>query len=131
MSSLYIDSSALVAILLNEEGTENLKKLLSKQKDVVSSYLLAAELYSVARREEVGFDNADHLLESVSLFFPDRDLREEYRDLFEMGNCRGADAHHVACAMFLDRKGELYRFLTLDDKQQKIAKRCGLKIENP
>lgn len=53
-----------------------------------------------------------------------------YHHLFGMGYCSGADAHHIACALFLDGKGEIYRFLTLDAKQRKIAKQTGLKIEN-
>ena len=125
MRALYVDSSALVAILFEESGAKRVRKALQAADELVSSHLIEAELYSSAARERVSLDDAHSLIKHLSLFFPDRPLFEEYRQVSANRYVRGPDAHHLACALYLDPERRELGFVTLDKEQQKIALRLG------
>ncbi len=126
MTSYYVDSSVLVAILFEEQQAKKFRGLLKKSRSAFSSFLLEAEVYSAAAREKVELKIAEDFIRSVSLVFPERSFQKEYAEIFSSGYCRGADAHHIACALFLDPKKEELIFLTADNRQKASAKNAGL-----
>ena len=128
MKAVYVDSSVLVALLLRERGYEKTARFLEKRIPLFSSYLLEAELYATASREGISLETAGEFVDLVSLVLPDRSLKEEYRRIFEGGYCRGADACHVATALYLDPKTVNLGFLTADKDQAKIAKAVGFRL---
>ncbi len=128
MSLTYIDSSIVVALLLKEAPAKKYQRILARKEEIVSSSLLEAELYSTAIREKVPFEKADLLLKGVSLILPNRLLTEELKLIFLKGYCRGADAHHIACALYLDPEMKTLEFFTADHRQAETAEKVGFKV---
>ena len=127
MKAVYVDSSIIVAILLNEPIGKKMRKRLAIQDEVLSSSLIEAEVLSVSSREKVDLSLTYKILDYVSLVSPERTLREEYQSILVHGYCRGADLFHLACALYLDPEKEL-PFLTLDLKQKDLARKVGLRV---
>lgn len=128
MSELYVDSSVVVAMLLEEPQAENLSKLLTKSQVAYSSYLLEAELFASAAREKIDGERAVEFAGLVSLVIPQRSLREEYRRIFRAGFCRGANAFHLATALYLNPEADRLTFVTADNAQSRLAKRLGFRL---
>lgn len=128
MKFLYVDSSIMVAMMFEEKGSEAFKKRLQVSVGAFSSYLMEAEIYSAARREGVPLEYPEQFLQTVSLVFPNRSLKKEYEKIFSKQFCRGADACHIATALFLDPEGKSLGFLTADRVQAEIARKIGLKV---
>lgn len=126
MKFIYIDTSVLIAILFQEPSAVRYQQVLGKAAVILSSYLLEAEIFSAVARERVDFDLAERYLDNVSLFLPDRSLRGEYLTIYQNTYCKGADAHHIACAMYLGMNQKDLGFLTADKKQAAVAKKIGL-----
>lgn len=131
MKFAYVDSSVLVGMLFEEKNAPKWRRFLDEMDEVASSSLIEAELFSAAVREKIVLSLATNFLESVSLIHPDRPLREEYGKIFALGHVRGADAYHLACALFLDPTAKSLAFLTADIQQAEIAKRLGFDTPNP
>lgn len=127
MKRIYVDSSAIAAILLIEEKASQYQKFLDHAEEVVSSSLLEAEIYSVAARERVDSHLLEKTLSHISISIPERTLRREYSLIFSHGYCRGADAHHIATAMYLDPTCRVLTFLTADRSQKEMARKVGFK----
>lgn len=126
--NLYIDSSVLVAILLNEPTKEHYQKLTAEASELWSSFLLEAEVYSAVARENVTVEVADRLLGYVALVMPERSLKEEYRFVFSKGYCRGGDAYHLATLLYLDPQKSKLALLTADERQKEVALKIGIRI---
>lgn len=124
---MYIDSSVIVAILFEESARHKCLAILNKATEVMSSSLLEAEVLSVVRREGVGKKTAMSLLNRISLFQPDRLLSIEFSRIFSLGYCKGADAFHLASALYIDPSAEELSFFTLDKQQFQLATRLGFK----
>lgn len=120
----YVDTSVVVAIRFNQAGAEHFREMLTRF-DVYASPLLEAEWRSAHRREQVEANLAD--LERIEWAHLDRTLSAELERVFEAGYVRGADAWHLATALYLaPDPGEL-TFLTLDDRQRGVAERLGFR----
>lgn len=128
MNACYIDSSVIVALLLEEKGHQSLSSLIHKTDSLYSSALLEAEVYATAVREQVTLAKAEEFISLVSLVIPQRSLKGEYHRIFSSGYCRGADAHHIATALYLDPQATSLTFLTADERQVKVARSVGLKL---
>lgn len=125
MSHFYVDSSIIVSILFAESGHQKYRRLLGRAEDVFSSYLLEAEILSAVVREKLPIKLAFDILDSVSLVMPERSMTSEYRKIFAKGYCKGADAFHIATALYLEPEAKSLVFLTADKVQAKIAKSLG------
>jgi len=124
----YVDSSVLVAILLEEQGYLEAQKILSKQLSLQSSTLLQAEIFSVCIRENIETQYAIELSESISFFSP-TNLITELEKASKLGFVRGADLYHIASALYLSNNNpKELSFFTLDKRQVECAKKCGFKI---
>lgn len=123
MKACYVDTSYLVAIAFGEPGGGELAERLSSFDLVLSSILLEAELRSALAREEVR--GADVLLAAVAWILPDRRLTPEIDRVLGIGYARGADLHHLACALFAAESPRDLPFLTLDTSQGALASKLG------
>lgn len=118
---VYVDTSALGALLVEQLESDALESWLDQTSDMlVSSDLLEVELRRLAVRE--GIDQADvtRLLDGVSLAALDRAV---YRSagLLPMPYLRTLDALHLEAAMRLDAAA----VLTYDRRLSKAARSVG------
>jgi predicted nucleic acid-binding protein len=122
----YLDTSFLLAILFDEPGAAGLRRTLGHYGRVLSSDLLTAETSSAALRERLELGPVTAALEAVELVLPHRSLDREIHEVLSQG-FRGADAWHLACALFLaDAARSELAFLSRDAAQRRVARRLGL-----
>lgn len=118
----YVDTSVVVATTLDESGAEHFRDALLRF-EVYASPLLEAEWRSALRREQVEASLLD--LELVRWVAHDRPLSAELERVFTAGYVRGADAWHLATALYLAPDPSELTFLTLDDRQRAVATALG------
>ena len=94
-----------------------------RRYELFASNLVEAELRAAAARERVELD-AD-LLTWLDWVLPDRPLTDELTRVLSAGYLRGADAWHLACALYLAGDPADLPFLTLDGRQRVVARRLG------
>lgn len=123
MRRAYVNSSVLVAIALREPGGARAARRLGGFEHLYASDLLAAEVRSALVRERVEWDAS--LLESISWVLPERPLGAELERVFATGYVRGADAWHLACALYLSPDAGELAFVTLDSPQASVATALG------
>ena len=121
----YVDTSVLVAALFDEAEGPTARAVLARYERLVSSDLFVAELASVASRENVAIARLTRHVDSISLLFPNRSLRDEMIQILQHGYVRGADLWHLACALFLSPNVADLDFLTFDKRQQSVASKLG------
>lgn len=126
MSTAYLDSSCTVAILLNESRADRLEQRVGAFDTLVSANLLEAEVRSTMLRERLALP-ADALAH-VRWIFPARALTPEIQRVLSVGYLRGADAFHLACALYFFESPDGATFLTLDGPQRSIAEALGFRI---
>jgi predicted nucleic acid-binding protein len=123
MSAAYLDTSCLVAIAFEEPGHEAIADRLDGLDQRFASNLLEAELRAALRRAEAG--DGDALMVGLSWVLPDRALTRELESVVEAGALRGADAWHLACALYVSPNAHELEFLTLDRRQSDVARALG------
>ena len=121
MSILYVDTSVVAALLFAEKNYKDVNKRLNQADRIVSSHLM------IAKREDISFDDIDQYLQYFDIAVPDRTLQAEVISILEQTYCRGADAFHIATAIYLDPKMEKLKFYSFDKQQLVAAKNIGLK----
>ena len=99
MSVAYVDSSVLVAIAFQEEGSEQLIELLNSFDRLACSNLGEAELRTACHRERLAYD--PEILSDIEWVLPDRALSEEIANVLTAGYSTGADVWHLASSLFL------------------------------
>lgn len=128
---VYLDSSALVKLVVREEGTDALRAWLSSRPDVVSSSIAVTEVRRavgrVSARRSLS-DRARLVLDGVALLAVDVSVLETAAGL-KPPELRTLDAIHVASALSLG--ADLLAFVTYDDRQGVAARRAGLPVVNP
>ncbi len=123
MSVAYVDSSAIVAIAFQEDGSARLAKRLSGLSRLVSSNLLEAELRAACDRE--GRPVPAHLLSRIDWILTHRPLSKEIGVTLSAGSLRGADLWHVATALYVSPDPGTMAFVTLDQEQARVAAELG------
>ena len=123
MSHAYVDTSWLLATLLDEPGSYALSTQIARMERVFSSNLLEAELRAALAREEVTEDGDP--LRMVDLVLPNRSLSPEIGRVLEAGALRGASLWHVAVALYVAETSAELTFLTLDPRQKEVAAALG------
>ena len=126
MSVAYVDSSALIAITLDEPGASGLARHLNACARLVSSNLLEAELRSTFAREQVDF--REHVVAGIDWILPDRPLTEELTSVLEAGYLRGADLWHLATALYVSPHPGALTVATLDVRQASVAAVLGFRV---
>ena len=124
MKLAYVDTSCLVAIAFAEAGAAKLASRLGRMDRLFASNLLEAELRSALAREGLSTDPAG-LLSGITWVHPNRPLSGEFERVMVEGHARGADLWHLACALFLAPEAKDLAFLTLDRRQEEIARKLG------
>ncbi|MEO5800178.1 MAG: PIN domain-containing protein [Gemmatimonadales bacterium] len=120
----YVDTSVVVAIAFDEPGAAHFRETLRNFQPCAAP-LLEAEWRSACHRESMAPDLAD--LGQIEWIEARRPLSEELERVFATGYVRGADAWHLATALYLaPDPGEL-TFLTLDDRQRAVAEVLGFR----
>jgi predicted nucleic acid-binding protein len=123
LSSAFVDTSVLLAIIFQESDFKALVARLDLFETFYASDLLEAELRSVCRREERAVDF--WLIEQLRIVFPPRSLRREVVRVLDAGYVRGADCFHLATALSLTSNPAELTFLTLDKRQRDVAAALG------
>jgi len=125
----YLDSSFLLGILFQEASWQKLQKKLEAFDYVVSTRLMEAEVRSALKREDLEQADFDGLVTGLDWIQPNDELGEPLKQIFDHGYLRGADAYHLAAALWL--VGDLAKdctFLSLDQQQSVIAKKLGFAV---
>ena len=141
MATAYVDSSALVAIAMNEEHSAEVEDRLDGFSRLLSSILLDAEVRSAFAREErlldaeaqPGFARRkrtfeERLLSRITWVLPERSLTQEIDVALRVGYLRGADLLHVATALYAARGEQGMAFLTLDRRLREVAGSLGFEV---
>lgn len=123
MKAAYVDTSCLVAIAFGEAGGQALARRIDSMDRVFASNLLEAELRATFIRERVPVDHP--LLGRITWVLPDRPLGKEIGVVLAAGYLRGADLWHLASALFLAGNPRDLPFITLDERQQVVARKLG------
>jgi predicted nucleic acid-binding protein len=126
LTAAYVDSSCLVAVLLEESPGAAARRALARYDQLCSSNLLEAEVASAARREGVTLRRAS-IFQDLFWVLPDRPLSVEMDRALAAGYLRGADLWHIAMALFLRDQLPEIEFLTLDGPQRQVASTLGFK----
>ena len=124
MRLAYVDTSCLVAIAFAEAGATKVAGRLERMDRLFASNLLEAELRSALAREGFSVDPAD-LLSGITWVYPNRPLGGEFGRIAVEGYVKGADLWHLACALFLAPEPKDLAFLTLDKRQEAVARKLG------
>ncbi len=119
-----MDTSCLVAIALAEPGAGRAAQRLEQFDQRFSSNLLEAELRSALAREQQNREPVE-LLSRITWVFPNRPLNPEFRAVLSHGYVKRADLWHISCALFLSPDPHEITFLTLDQRQRRIAAALG------
>lgn len=89
---------------------------------------MEAEFRAALLRE--GVDNQGReLLAWVSWLLPRRPLSSEMSRVGAAGRVKGADLWHLACALYFSPEPEKIAFLTLDERQLKVASALGFQVD--
>jgi predicted nucleic acid-binding protein len=127
--SLYLDTSAAVKLIVDEEESEALAAYIDSsmnEQELVSSALLETELRRLAIRLEFDQSVVTDLLARVDLVDPPRSLFHE-AGLLPGAHLRSLDALHLATALRVDCEF----FLAYDKRLVDAARAVGLSVQSP
>jgi predicted nucleic acid-binding protein len=125
----YLDSSALVKLVLREPETAALRRFLRKRPDVAVSGLARTEVPPAAKPHGPGaVRRARALLRRVNLVRVD-DAVLDAAALLEPAPLRSLDAIHLASAMTL--ADDLEVVITYDGRTAKAGEALGLPVVAP
>lgn len=129
MRATYVDSSALVKLVVYEAETEALRKFLASSDQMTSSLVTRVELSrAVARRLPEAGAVAQALLESVVIVGLDARIATRAAGLAP-ASVRSLDAIHLATALELG--ADLTAFVCYDDRLSAAATALGLQVVSP
>jgi len=127
---LYLDSSAIVKLVVAEPDSAALVGELRSDPEAVSSAIARVEVLRAARR--VGgrrmASRAGSVLERMALVRLDHDILESAATLEPMG-LRTLDALHMATALAVGE--DLAAFVSYDMRLTKAAEAAGLPVLTP
>ncbi len=130
-SLLYLDSSALVKLVLNEPETEALRKALSAWPERVSSDLASVEVMRAVVREKQEGDSmvrARQMLAGLHLVSISREIVAE-AGILRPRSLRPLDAIHLASALSL--RTSLGALAVYDRTLARAARSLGLRVLAP
>jgi predicted nucleic acid-binding protein len=127
----YLDSSAIVKLVLPEAESPALLALLREFDGLVSSALAAVEVSRAILRatpEAAILQRARQVLAGFHLLRLDQEVLNAAAEL-RPETLRTLDALHLASAMTLE--GDLTAFVVYDDRLAEAARRTGLQVLSP
>jgi predicted nucleic acid-binding protein len=128
-SSVYVDTSAIARMLLDEPDKPAIEQRLEDFDARVASRLLRVELRRVGARESV-LDRADELLKDISLVALDEQILAAAETVTPSA-VGTLDAIHLATAVRLSEAGELDALMTYDKRLADGAREHGITVLSP
>ena len=128
---LYVDSSALVKLVVAEPETPALMARLSQQPNLVSSAVAAVEVIRAARRastSEAVVARAREVVRAVHLLAVDARVLDHAADIEPRG-LRTFEAIHLASALSI--RDDLEAMVVYDQRLAAAAEAAGLKVLTP
>jgi predicted nucleic acid-binding protein len=127
MPATFLDSSAIVKLVLEEPESQALIDFLDGQRQVEASELSIAEVGRAVRRLDPEFDEAE-ALDALSLHRVTTDVLRRAARLQPAG-LRALDAIHLATALS-HGDGDV-QVVTYDDRLAAVARAHGLRVVHP
>ena len=129
MPAVYLDSSALVKLIIREPESRALYRYLAGRPNRVSSVLARVEVPRAARRHgNAAIDRARLLLARIGLLRLDDALLDAAGEI-ELTGLRSLDAIHLTAARALD--AELIAVVTYDSRMIEAARALSLPVVEP
>ncbi len=129
MRATYVDSSALVKLVVVEAETGALRKFLATSDQMTSSLVTRVELSrAVARRLPDAMAAAQAVLDSLVIVGLDSRIATRAAGLAP-ASIRSLDAIHLATALELG--ADLTAFVCYDDRLSAAAAALGLQVKSP
>ncbi|RMG61066.1 MAG: PIN domain-containing protein [Deltaproteobacteria bacterium] len=137
---LYLDTSCLVKIYVEEEGSELVQQKIDESEIVATSLIAYAELFSAVSRKlregqinRSGFTRVKEQIEkdwnSLLSVKPTEKIVREAANLCVRHGVRAYDAIHIRSAQEIAEKtGVGILFLSSDNQQTKAAEKEGLEV---
>ena len=128
---VYLDSSAIVKLVIREAETSALLSFLAGHTERASSSLARVEVHRALRRarsSDAERRRATDVLARIALVRIDDDILEAAAEV-EPAELRSLDAIHLATALSIHE--ELVALVSYDDRFAAAAKRHGLKVLAP
>lgn len=129
--ALYLDSSAIVKLVLPEPETHALVSRLQDDPDVISSALARVEVLRALKRIEATpavWDQAERVLARIALVRVD-DAVLDSAAAIDPAELRSLDAVHLATALGIGER--LDGLVTYDSRLREAADRAGLTVLMP
>jgi predicted nucleic acid-binding protein len=128
---IYLDSSAILKLVVLEQETSALLTFLAAHAERASSGLVRVEVLRALRRAGSSASlrrRAFDVLARIALLHIDDDILESAAQL-EPADLRSLDAIHIATALSI--KEELTGVVTYDERFSSAARRAGLSVFTP
>lgn len=127
--AVYLDASALVKLVIEEDESAALLRYLRRRPDPVSSALSRVEVMrAVGRQDEAARTRAEELLASIQILRIDDAILSEAASL-RPHSLRSLDAIHLASARAL--RSDLDAVVAYDERMLEAAKLLGLETVSP
>jgi len=127
--AVYLDSSAIVKLVVLEAESAALRRFLRRHPSRVSSALARVEVLRAVRLHgEAATGHARAVLGRIALLGIDDEVLDRAAGL-DGPVLRSLDAIHVATALGLEADLEI--LLTYDERMRKAAAAAGLRTETP
>jgi uncharacterized protein len=126
----YLDSSALLKLVVREEETSRLEADLAGREGLVTSWLAVVECRRAARRagQRRILQRVDEVFEAVYLLDLSPAVIERAATI-EPATVRSLDAIHLAAALSVDDAD--LDLITYDDRMADCARTNGLRVVQP
>jgi uncharacterized protein len=129
LSTVYIDTSALGRVLLEEPDKPTIDHALKGFERTTASYLLRVELRRVALRRGL-LDRANSVLAGIALIPMDSEILSAAQTILPAA-VGTLDAIHLATALRFAEAGELDALMTYDKRLSGAAREHGLTVLSP
>lgn len=127
--AIYLDSSALVKLVIEEDESAALLRYLRRRPELVSSALSRVEvLRAVSRQDEAAHTRAEEVLASIQLLRIDDAILTDAAAL-RPHHLRSLDAIHLASARAL--RGDLDAVVAYDERMLEAARLLALPTTSP
>ena len=127
--ALYFDTSALVKLIIPEEGTEALETFINRADcGLWTSELSRMELMRACVRRGADASQVRQLLWSFSTLTFDTEMFDLAGRLLPV-ELRSLDALHLAAALSIGR--DLQAIVTYDKRMADAARKSGIPVESP
>lgn len=130
MAGLYLDTSALGRLVLDEPDADLIGSALTRFEVVVSSSLLRIELHRLGLRTGVSGDEIEGWLTSLALVPVDEEILSTAESV-EPASVATLDAIHLVTAIRLAEAGHISSVMTFDVRLAEGAAQHQLEVVSP